>query len=159
MWDHLYVPCNASVWQPSFEGLLWGRRSGAWQMSYFLHLLHRCIKNQSRTMSPSGRGFGDFPYLWSGGRRFDSQEGPIAKGSGMVLGYLFTASQHKLIALVQGWLQDSSTQWMSFPSKPTTPSSKLLEFSAFSTNITFGQTKFIYILYWVCKTLIYKGSI
>ena len=26
---------------------------------------------QLATMGPSGRGFGDFPYLGSGGRRFD----------------------------------------------------------------------------------------
>ena len=52
-------------------------------------------------MGPSGRGIGDSPYLLSRGRVVQCQEGTIAKGPRLVLGYLFMVSQTNLSALEQ----------------------------------------------------------
>ena len=51
-----------------------------------------------------GGGFGDFPYLWSGQLPVRFSEGPITKGSGMVLGYLCMVSKAKFNAIEQNLL-------------------------------------------------------
>ena len=60
-------------------------------------------------MGPSVREFGDFPYLWSWGLPVRFPEGPIVKGTELVLGYLFMVSQPNLSSLEQIWLHDG--QW------------------------------------------------
>ena len=76
----------------------------------FLHL-HQGLLAPSQRQTNSlqlvllgGRGFGDSLICEMG-----FPEGPIAKGAGMVLRYLFMFSQPDHSALEQSWLHDS--QW------------------------------------------------
>ena len=46
-------------------------------------------QNLKLTMGTSGKGFGNFLYLSSGSGPVQFPEGPIAKGTGMVLRYFF----------------------------------------------------------------------
>ena len=50
-------------------------------------------------MSSFWRGFGDFPYLWSGGCRFESRKDHLRKRPKMVLECLFMVFQCNLSAL------------------------------------------------------------
>ena len=65
------------------------------------HSLQWVLLGEDLVISPTFEGRGESPVQFP--------EGPIAKGLGLVLGYLFMVSQTNLSALEQSWLPGS--QW------------------------------------------------
>ena len=90
------VPCKASKWKPSLGNSEVSKVVLIGCSRYFL-LLHQFLLVPSHradmqlAMDLSWRGFGDFPYLWSGDCRLDSWKDQLEKN--LILGYLFLVSQ------------------------------------------------------------------
>ena len=112
-WWGRCVPCNPSVWQPSFGGWFRGWWNWTWQIKY-LPCLHQYVPAPGqRSGSTARNGYILQEIIWGFclpvglGLPVQIPEGLATKRPGLVLGYLFMVSQPNLCTLGQSRLHDS----------------------------------------------------